>query len=51
MNSMGDSEATSLEQIRTFLAGSDAVQFAGEFRGQTTKPPNAAPMPQLSLGM
>jgi transposase InsO family protein len=29
---MDDSEATSLEQIRAFLAGSDPVQFSGERR-------------------
>jgi transposase InsO family protein len=30
--SMDDSEATSLEQIRAFLAGSDPVQFSGQRR-------------------
>ena len=29
---MDDSEATSLEQIRAFLAGSDPVQFSGQRR-------------------
>jgi hypothetical protein len=32
--SMDDSEATSLEQVRTFLAGTGAVRFAGQSRAE-----------------
>jgi hypothetical protein len=32
--SMDDSEATSLEQIRAFLVGSDGVHFAGQRRDE-----------------